>query len=213
MVTFCRNMQHSMRGLKISMHRINTTRTNILYKVKLKCNSESLFLNLDTKNKILIVAFLLAILSVSSFESNVKGLQNNTSINGNATDFFPHYDKKTVLINGFKVLLAIASTDELRIKGLSGSEKLNENEGMLFLFDKPSKQGFWMNEMKYPIDIIWLNANNSVVHVEKSLDPCKIFLACPVYSPQSDSLYVLELSAGFADRHSIKNGTNIDLNL
>jgi uncharacterized membrane protein (UPF0127 family) len=70
-----------------------------------------------------------------------------------------------------------------------------------------------MNEMKYPIDIIWLNANSSVVHVEKSLDPCKIFLACPVYSPQSDSLYVLELSAGFADRHSIKNGTNIDLNL
>jgi uncharacterized membrane protein (UPF0127 family) len=168
---------------------------------------------LDTKNKILIVAFLLAILSVSSFESNVKGLQNNTSISGNSTDFFPHYDKKTVLINGFKVLLAIASTDELRIKGLSGSEKLNENEGMLFLFDKPSKQGFWMNEMKYPIDIIWLNANKSVVHVEKSLDPRKIFLACPVYSPQSDSLYVLELSAGFADRHSIKNGTNIDLNL
>lgn len=201
-----------MRGLKNSTHRINTTRINILYKVKLKCNSESLFLNLDTKNKILIVAFLLAILSVSSFESNVKGLQNNTSINGNATDFF-RIMIKTVLINGFKVLLAIASTDELRIKGLSGSEKLSENEGMLFLFDKPSKQGFWMNEMKYPIDIIWLNANNSVVHVEKSLDPCKIFLACPVYSPQSDSLYVLELSAGFADRHSIKNGTNIDLNL
>src|ERR1044071_2248386 len=95
-----------MRGLKISVHRIYTTRTNILYKVKLKCNSESLFLNLDTKNKILIVAFLLAILSVSSFESNVKGLQNSTSISENSTDFFAHYDKKTVLINGFKVLLA-----------------------------------------------------------------------------------------------------------
>lgn len=212
MVTFCRNMQHSMRGLKISMHRINTTRTNILYKVKLKCNSESLFLNLDTKNKILIVAFLLAILSVSSFESNVKGLQNNTSISGNSTDFFPHYDKKTVLINGFKVLLAIASTDELRIKGLSGSEKLNENEGMLFLFDKPSKQGFWMNEMKYPIDILWLDSNSSVIYIEKNLEPCKIFLACPVYNPQADSLYVIELRAGFVDRHSIRNGTIIDLN-
>jgi uncharacterized protein len=171
-----------------------------------------LFLNLDTKNKILIVAFQLAILSISSFHLNATGSQNNTNIGGNNSDFFPNYEKKSVLINGFKVLLAIASNDELRIKGLSGSEKLNENEGMLFLFDKPSKQGFWMNEMKYAIDIIWLDSNSSVVNIEKNLEPCKIFLACPVYDPQVDSLYVIELSAGFVDRHSIKNGTIIDLN-
>lgn len=171
-----------------------------------------MFLNLDTKNKILIVAFQLAILSISSFQLNATGSQNNTNIGGNNSDFFPNYEKKSVLINGFKVLLATASNDELRIKGLSGSEKLNENEGMLFLFDKPSKQGFWMNEMKYAIDIIWLDSNSSVVHNEKNLEPCKIFLACPVYDPQVDSLYVIELSAGFVDRHSIKNGTIIDLN-
>jgi uncharacterized membrane protein (UPF0127 family) len=167
---------------------------------------------LDTKNKILIVAFQLAILSISSFQLNVTGSQNNTNIGGNNSDFFPNYEKKSVLINGFKVLLAIASNDELRIKGLSGSQMLNENEGMLFLFDKPSKQGFWMNEMKYAIDIIWLDSNSRVVHVEKNLEPCKIFLVCPVYNPQVDSLYVIELSAGFVDRNSIKNGTIIDLN-
>ncbi|CAN5503142.1 hypothetical protein BH18THE1_BH18THE1_07660 [soil metagenome] len=167
---------------------------------------------MDTQRKILIVAFQFAILSVSSFQLNATGSQNKSDIGGNNSDFFPNYEKKSVLINGFKVLLAMASNDELRIKGLSGSEKLNENEGMLFLFDKPSKQGFWMNEMKYPIDIIWLDSNSSVVHIEKNLEPCKIFLACPVYNPQVDSLYVIELSAGFVDRHSIKNGTIIDLN-
>jgi uncharacterized membrane protein (UPF0127 family) len=171
-----------------------------------------LFLNLDTKNKILIVVFQLAILSISSFQLNATGSQNNSNIGGNNSDFFPNYEKKSVLINGFKVSLAIASNDELRIKGLSGSEKLNENEGMLFLFDKPSKEGFWMNEMKYAIDIIWLDSNSSVVHIEKNLEPCKIFLGCPVYDPQVDSLYVIELSTGFVDRHSIKNGTIIDLN-
>ena len=171
-----------------------------------------MFLNLDTKNKILIVAFQLAILSISSFQLNATGSQNNTNIGWNNSDFFPNYEKKSVLINGFKVLLAIASNDELRIKGLSGSQMLNENEGMLFMFDKPSKQGFWMNEMKYAIDIIWLDSNSSVVHIEKNLEPCKIFLVCPVYNPQVDSLYVIELSAGFVDRHSIKNGTIIDLN-
>lgn len=171
-----------------------------------------MFLNLDTKNKILIVAFQFAILSISSFQLNATGSQNNSNIGGNNSDFFPNYEKKSVLINGFKVSLAIASNEELRIKGLSGSEKLNENEGMLFLFDKPSKQGFWMNEMKYAIDIIWLDSNSSVVHIERNLEPCKIFLACPIYDPQVDSLYVIELSMGFVDRHSIKNGTIIDLN-
>ncbi|MGB8161944.1 MAG: DUF192 domain-containing protein, partial [Nitrososphaeraceae archaeon] len=125
---------------------------------------------METKNKILIVAFQLAILSVSSFQLNASGLQHNTNIGGDNSNFFPNYEKKSVLINGFKVLLAIASNDELRIKGLSGSEKLHENEGMLFLFDKPSKQGFWMNEMKYPIDIIWLDSNSSVIHIEKNLE-------------------------------------------
>ena len=154
-----------------------------------------MFLNLDTKNKILIVAFQLAILSLSSFQLNAAGLQNNTNIGGDNSDFFPNYEKKSVLINGFKVLLAVASNDELRIKGLSGSEKLNENE-----------------EMKYPIDILWLDSNSSVIYIEKNLEPCKIFLACPVYNPQADSLYVIELRAGFVDRHSIRNGTIIDLN-
>ena len=171
-----------------------------------------MFLNLDTKNKILIVAFQFAILSVSSFQLNATGSQNNSNIGGNNSDFFPNYEKKSVLINGFEVSLAIASNDELRIKGLSGSEKLNENEGMLFLFDKPSKEGFWMNEMKYAIDIIWLDSNSSVVHIEKNLEPCKVSLACPVYDPQVNSLYVIELSTGFVDRHSIKKGTIIDLN-
>ena len=109
--------------------------------------------------------------------------------------------------------MAIASTDEQRIRGLSGSEKLNENQGMLFLFENPSKQGFWMNKMNYPIDIIWLDSNNEVVHIEKKLEPCKLFLACPVYNPQVDSLYVIELRSGFADSHSIENEMIINFDL
>jgi hypothetical protein len=109
--------------------------------------------------------------------------------------------------------MAIASTDEQRIRGLSGLEKINENEGMIFLFDEPSKQGFWMNKMNFPIDILWLDAKNRVVHIEKNLEPCKIFLDCPVYNPQIDSLYVIELRSGFTSDHSIKNGTIINFSL
>jgi hypothetical protein len=109
--------------------------------------------------------------------------------------------------------MAIASTDEQRIKGLSGLEELKENEGMLFLFGEPSKQGFWMNKMYIPIDIIWLDSSNKVVHIEKQLEPCKLFLACPVYNPQVDSLYVLELQSGFVDNHSIKNDMIINFDI
>ena len=137
--------------------------------------------------------------------------QNNNIVTNNS-DFFPKYEKRSISINGFKVILAIASSDEQRIKGLSGSEKLDESEGMLFLFDKPSKQGFWMKEMNYPIDIIWLDSNNTVIHIKKNLEPCKIFFVCPIYNPPSDALNVIELRDGFSNRHAIKNGLIIDLN-
>jgi uncharacterized membrane protein (UPF0127 family) len=45
------------------------------------------------------------------------------------------------------------------------------------------------------------------------LEPCKIFLTCPVYNPQVDSLYVIELRSGFADDHSMKNGMIINFDL
>jgi uncharacterized protein len=137
-------------------------------------------------------------------------LQSNNNTSSIGADFFPNYKKTTISINGINVTMAIASSDEQRIRGLSGIENMNENEGMLFLFDEPSKQGFWMNKMNFPIDIIWLNSNNKVVHIEKQLEPCKLFLACPVYNPEVESLYVIELRSGFVDDHSIKNDMIID---
>lgn len=182
-------------------------------KVKLKFNWTPLFLNLDTKNTIILIAFSIVIFLISSSQSHATELQSNNITSASVTDFFPNYQKTTISINGFNVSMAIASSDEQRIRGLSGLEKMNENEGMIFLFDEPSKQGFWMNKMNFPIDIIWLDSNSKVVHIEKKLKPCKIFLACPVYNPQVDSLYVIELPSGFTDDHSMKNGMIINFDL
>lgn len=169
--------------------------------------------NLDTKNRILLVLFTVLIFSLLSWRSYALEMQINNNTSANNSDFFPQYQKTTTSINGFKVLLAIASTHEQKVKGLSGLEKLDENEGMLFLFNEPSKQGFWMNEMNFPIDIIWLDSKGSVSHIEKSLQPCKPFVACPVYNPQVDTLYVIELKSGFSNDHSIKNGMMINFSL
>lgn len=182
-------------------------------KVKLKFNWTSMFLNLDTKNIIMLIALTIVIFLISSSQSHATELQSNNITSAGVTDVFPTYQKTTISVDGFNVSMAIASTDEQRIRGLSGLEKMNENEGMIFLFDEPSKQGFWMNKMNFPIDIIWLDSNSKVVHIEKKLEPCKIFLACPVYNPQVDSLYVIELRSGFTDDHSIKNGMIINFDL
>lgn len=168
---------------------------------------------MDTKNRILLASLTFVIFSELSCQSYAIELKSNNNASANNLDFFPQYNKTTISINGFKVLLAIASTDEQRIKGLSGLEKLDENEGMLFMFNEPSRQGFWMNEMNFPIDIIWLDSNSKVVHIEKNLEPCRIFMTCPVYEPQLDSLYVIELRSDFTNDHSIKNGMKINLNL
>lgn len=182
-------------------------------KVKLKLNQTVPFLNLDTKKGILFITCVIIIFVISFSQLYAFNLQSNNNTSSIGADFFPNYKKTTISINGINVTMAIASSDEQRIRGLSGIEKMNENEGMLFLFDKPSKQGFWMNKMNFPIDIIWLNSNNKVVHIEKQLEPCKLFLACPVYNPEVDSLYVIELRSGFAENHSIKNDMIINFDV
>lgn len=182
-------------------------------KVKLKLNQTVLFLNLDTKKGILFITCAIIIFLISLSQSYAFNPQSNNDTSSIDADFFPNYKKTTISINGINVTMAIASIDEQRIRGLSGIEKMNENEGMLFLFDKPSKQGFWMNKMNFPIDIIWLDSNNKVVHIEKQLEPCKLFLACPVYNPEVDTLYVIELRSGFADDHSIKNDMIINFDV
>jgi len=87
---------------------------------------------------------------------------------------------------------------------------------MLFVFQQPGRYGFWMIGMKFPIDIIWLDSNGTVTHIEHSLAPCPpnpLNLFCPTYSPERDSLYVLETVAGFSNKHNVNPGTHISLEL
>jgi uncharacterized membrane protein (UPF0127 family) len=121
--------------------------------------------------------------------------------------------KARIVVNGFAILADIAITDEDQIKGLSIRDQMNENEGMLFVYGEPSRQSFWMKDMKFPIDIIWLNGTGSVVHVEENLRPCVPSLECPSFSPNENAQYVLETVAGFAQKHHLMIGTDIDFSI
>lgn len=151
-------------------------------------------------------------------KNSLKTSQNPTSVIANkaantSTNSSSLYKKANVTINGFNVIADVPTTNDEFLKGLDIKDHLNENQGMLFIFNKPGIVPFWMHGMKFPIDIIWLDSNRNVVHIEHNLQPCITDLACPSYSPEKDALYVLETTADFSQRHNVKVGTHMDFSL
>ena len=112
----------------------------------------------------------------------------------------------SVEIEGVSVNVELAQTNTERWKGLSGRSTLAEDSGMLFVFKTDGQHGFWMKDMFFPIDIIWINKDEVVVHVETAVAP----ESYPnVYEPILESRYVLEVNAGFSDEHMISVGDEV----
>ena len=115
-----------------------------------------------------------------------------------------------VTVGGVNLITSLSTTPDAQSKGLAIRDSLNENEGMLFIFESPQKYSFWMKDMKFPIDIIWINQDGKIVHIEKNLPPCIFLLPCPSYAPNDDSLYVLEVVSNFTNKFDINVGDSVD---
>lgn len=113
-----------------------------------------------------------------------------------------------VVINEKVFSVLIMDTATGRQNGLSHRKYLLSDEGMLFVFEKEDFHGFWMKDMLFSIDMIWIDANLRVVHVERSVSP-KTYPK--VFSPESKSLYVLEVLAGQSDINNIKIGDGVKI--
>lgn len=95
------------------------------------------------------------------------------------------------------VNVEIARTTAERDRGLSGRLTLAPDHGMLFLFDHPDTYGFWMPEMQFPIDIIWLDANWRIVDIAHSVAP----ESYPhVFTPKAPATFVLEVVSGLSEQ-------------
>lgn len=102
----------------------------------------------------------------------------------------------------------VADTAYLLEKGLSGHPPLGPMEGMLFVFSSPDTYGIWMKDMLFAIDIIWIDENFKIVHIEKDVSPDTY---PKVFYPTAPSKYVLEISAGQIDILKIKIGDSIKI--
>lgn len=108
-----------------------------------------------------------------------------------------------VCADNYCFLVEIADNPEERSRGLMNRENLDPDKGMLFVFEGESKHSFWMKNTLIPLDIIWINKNKEVVYIEKNVQPCKND-PCPVYGPDKEAKYVLEINAGQADQATIQ---------
>ncbi len=137
----------------------------------------------------------------ASTTPSTNTIKNDTSLSAPALS-----GQTKVILCDTEVLVDIADTDALREKGLSGRNTLKEGTGMLFVFETADRYGIWMKDMKFPIDIIWIDEAMHIVSIETKVAPSTY---PAVFKPTVASTYVLELPSGFSSAHNLMVGGKI----
>ena len=104
--------------------------------------------------------------------------------------------------------MELAITDEEHKKGLMFREVLEDDQGMLFVYNKEGQHNFWMKNTFLSLDIIWINHNQEVVFINKETQPC-LKEHCAVIYPNKNSKYVLEINAGLIDEMGLEVGDKL----
>jgi uncharacterized membrane protein (UPF0127 family) len=103
------------------------------------------------------------------------------------------------------VSVDVAASAATRRQGLSGRDGLGEDEGMLFIFGTDSPQRFWMKDMRFPLDALWIR-DGVLVDLSVSIPPPSEGGEIPVFLSKEPVDAILEVPAGFAARHGLKLG-------
>lgn len=152
---------------------------------------------------LLIIIFLSLAIATSRIQTTIP-----------FTPFTPQREVTTkVKIGGREISVELADTKEKRAKGLGGRENLASNSGMLFIFPKEDKYQFWMKEVKFPLDLIWIRKTEvvDIIKDAKPPEPGQKDETLPIYLPREPVDMVLEVTGGFVDMHNIKIGDTIEI--
>ena len=168
---------------------------------------------MNNKDKLIIISCIILIILViiymiySNFkqQTHVYLAKTNTEIKQVC------FKQQNLPINKcFSVELAQTAVE--RERGLMFREKLDNDKGMLFVFQQPEKYGFWMKNMLIPLDIIWIDEDKTIVYIEKDVQPCKMNNSanCNVYYPNKEALYILEINSGLSEENNLSVGEQGD---
>ncbi|MDP2925713.1 MAG: DUF192 domain-containing protein [Nanoarchaeota archaeon] len=154
---------------------------------------------MEKRYLLLLVLILLIIITISTVRLN-----HNINNNEKAKDI-----SKVIFQNNISVNVELSKTSEEHEKGLMFREKLDENSGMLFIFEDDKIRDFWMKNTLIPLDIIFIDKDLKIVKIAEAI-PCEIE-DCPIYSSDIPARYVLELSKGYCKNNDIGIGDKIIL--
>ena len=122
-------------------------------------------------------------------------------------------DIALVRVDGAEFPVELAVTPEQRSQGLSGRDSLPPDTGMLFVFETEGNYTFWMKDMLFPLDLIWISAECGVVEVTANApppEPGQSTNDLPRYTPSVPARHVLEINAGEAAAADIDPGDPVE---
>jgi uncharacterized protein len=105
------------------------------------------------------------------------------------------------------VRVRVVKSEATRRRGLMYVRALPEDEGMLFLFPEEEQQSFWMRNTYVPLDMIFIRSDLTVLGVAENARP----LTDNPRFVEGESQYVLEVNAGWARKHGVREGTRVKL--
>lgn len=117
-------------------------------------------------------------------------------------------DSQILAIGRHRFYIEIADEAEEHTRGLSGRPSLGPKAGMLFIFPQPAKYGFWMKEMNFPLDFVWISGTK-IIGTTQNVPP----VCCDFYYPPEGVDKVLEINAGQVEKFDIKPGDSVVIEL
>lgn len=147
------------------------------------------------KRKIIYLAIIILTVSSIFYIQSKKNIENICS----------KYEQKEILINNTKINVEISDNDCKRELGLSKRQYM-EKDGMFFVFENSGNYNFWMKDMNFPIDILWIDQDYKIIGIKKSIATSTY---PETFGSEYYSRYILELSSGFSDKNNIKIGDKI----
>ena len=120
-----------------------------------------------------------------------------------------------VTIKDLVIQAKIADDSKERQAWLADYSSLPLGEGMIFVFDKSASYIFWMKNVEFAIDIIWINDAKKIVDIAQNVppEPDKGEKELTRYKPKSDAKYVLEINAGLSSLHNLQIGDQVSFEL
>ena len=118
----------------------------------------------------------------------------------------------SVELGGKRFSVEIADTREKQALGMMYRDRMEPDEGMLFIFQNEEPRSFWMKNTRIPLDILYFDKDLKMVRASLDAQPCRV-TRCPSYPSVLPAMYVLELKGGTALELGVGPGDRMSMDL